>query len=157
MWRWLVVLIALGGTGCSLLRREPAPPPVIGGVQTGVASWYGPGFHGRPTASGERFDQWKLTAAHRTLPFGTRAMVTSLDNGRSVEVRINDRGPFVGGRIVDLSRAAAQSLHMIGPGLMRVRLEVLDTGAYARDAVRARAAPARRASYTPTPARATGP
>jgi rare lipoprotein A len=106
---------------------RPAPPPVEGGVQVGVASWYGPGFHGRPTASGEIFDQQALTAAHPTLALGTRARVTSLTNERSVEVRINDRGPFVGGRIVDLSRAAAERIRMIGPGVMRVRLEVLET------------------------------
>jgi len=113
--------------GCALFRpRPPEPPPVIAGVQTGVASWYGPGFHGRPTASGEIFDQQQLTAAHPSLPLGSRARVTSLTNHRSVEVRINDRGPFVGGRIVDLSYGAACRIDMIGPGVMPVRLEVLD-------------------------------
>ena len=110
--------------GCSLFRRAE-PPPVVGGVQAGVASWYGPGFHGRPTASGEVFDQHELTAAHPSLPLGTRAMVTNLENGRAVEVRINDRGPFVDGRVIDLSYAAARSLGMIGPGTARVRIEVL--------------------------------
>src|SRR5512145_1501713 len=118
----------LGVAGCSLFH-EPAPPPVVEGVQMGVASWYGPGFHGNRTANGEVYDQYELTAAHQTLPLGTRAMVTSLTNGRSVEVRINDRGPFIGGRIVDLSYAAASVIGMIGPGTMRVRLEVLDAPA----------------------------
>jgi rare lipoprotein A (peptidoglycan hydrolase) len=121
-----VAAIVMATSGCSLFRMRPAPPPVEGGVQVGVASWYGPGFHGRPTASGEIFDQHALTAAHPSLALGTRARVTSLANDRSVEVRINDRGPFVGGRIVDLSRAAAERIHMIGPGVMRVRLDVLD-------------------------------
>ena len=70
----------------------------------GTASWYGPGFHGKKTASGEIYDQTKLTAAHKTLPLGTKARVTNLDNGSAVEVEINDRGPFVDGRIIDLSR-----------------------------------------------------
>ena len=114
--------------GCALFHpRQPQPPPVVSGVQVGVASWYGPGFHGRPTASGERFDQHDLTAAHPSLPLGSRARVTSLTNHRTVDVRINDRGPFVDGRIVDLSYAAACRLDMIGPGIMPVRLEVLGT------------------------------
>ncbi len=79
-------------------------------TQTGVASWYGPGFHGRKTASGERYDQNAMTAASRTLPLGTRVKVTNLENGKTVEVTINDRGPYVDGRIIDLSRAAARKL-----------------------------------------------
>ncbi len=110
--------------GCGIVR-EPAPPPVVGGVQVGVASWYGPGFHGNRTANGEIYDQYELTAAHPTLPLGTRAMVTNLHNGRAVEVRINDRGPFVGGRVIDLSYAAARSIGMVGPGTARVRVEAL--------------------------------
>ena len=94
-------------------------------MQLGVASWYGPGFHGNRTANGEIYDQYELTAAHPSLPLGTRAMVTNLANGRSVEVRINDRGPFVGGRAIDLSYAAAHTLAMIGPGTAPVRIEVL--------------------------------
>ena len=117
--------VAMVAPGCALFR-QPAPPPVVGGVQVGEASWYGPGFHGRQTANGEIFDQNALTAAHPSLPLGSRARVTSLTNQRAVEVRINDRGPFVGGRIVDLSYAAARRIDMIGPGIMRVRLEVLD-------------------------------
>ncbi|MDB9315866.1 septal ring lytic transglycosylase RlpA family protein [Spirulina sp. CS-785/01] len=91
----------------------------------GMASWYGPGFHGRRSASGERFNQNALTAAHRTLPFGTRVRVTNLNNGRSTVVRINDRGPFTGGRIIDLSRGAASNIGMIGSGVAPVRLEIL--------------------------------
>jgi rare lipoprotein A len=108
---------------CALVRRE-APPAARPG-QVGTASWYGPGFHGRRTASGERFDQHGLTAAHRSLPFGTRVVVTNLANGRSVTVRINDRGPRVRGRTIDLSRAAARRLGMEGRGVARVRLQVL--------------------------------
>src|SRR5262252_11236276 len=99
-WWTAAVLAASLAAGCSLFRG--APPPSPEGVQVGVASWYGPGFHGNRTANGEIYDQYELTAAHRTLPLGTRAMVTDLDNGRSVEVRINDRGPFVDGRVIDL-------------------------------------------------------
>lgn len=91
----------------------------------GMASWYGPGFHGRKTANGERFDSQALTAAHRSLPFGTRVRVTNLNNGRSVTVRINDRGPFVGNRIIDLSAGAARSIGMIQSGVARVRLDIL--------------------------------
>ena len=91
----------------------------------GVASWYGPGFEGNLTANGEVFDTSKLTAAHQTLPFDTLVRVTNLENGLAVVVRINDRGPFVGGRIIDLSRAAAERLDMIGSGTARVRLELL--------------------------------
>ena len=87
-----------------------------------TASWYGPGFHGRLTANGERFDQNALTAAHRSLPFGTRVRVTSTSTGRSVVVRINDRGPFVRGRSIDLARAAAR---VIGCGTCRVALQPL--------------------------------
>lgn len=91
------------------------------GVQTGQASWYGPGFHGKKTASGRRFNQHALTAAHRSLPLGTQARVTNLKNGKAVLVTINDRGPYHGGRVIDLSRAAAQQLAMNGTA--RVRIE----------------------------------
>ena len=93
--------------------------------QDGTASWYGPNFVGRPTANGEIFDPSQLTAAHQTLPFDTLVRVTHLGNGRSVVVRINDRGPFVGRRVIDLSRAAAERIDMIGSGTARVRLELL--------------------------------
>ena len=83
-------------------------------IATGLASWYGPGFHGRRTASGETFDSNDLTAAHRTLPFGTRIRVVNESNGREVVVRINDRGPFAHGRVIDLSRAAARTIGVSG-------------------------------------------
>jgi rare lipoprotein A len=91
----------------------------------GLASWYGPGFHGRRTANGERFNQYALTAAHRSLPMGTKVEVTNLSNGRQVEVRINDRGPYVGPRVIDLSYGTARALGMLGSGTARVRLERL--------------------------------
>jgi rare lipoprotein A len=100
-------------------------------VERGVASWYGQQFHGRPTASGERYDMHQLTAAHRTLPFGTRLEVVNLDNGRSVVVRVNDRGPFHRGRVVDVSYAAARDLGLVGPGTARVELNVLGAPAVA--------------------------
>ncbi|MGK7930936.1 MAG: septal ring lytic transglycosylase RlpA family protein [Microcystaceae cyanobacterium] len=95
------------------------------GVSRGVASWYGPGFHGRRTANGERYNQHGLTAAHRYLPFGTRVRVTNLRNNRSVVVRINDRGPFVGGRIIDLSAGAAKQIGVYHSGVAPVTVEVL--------------------------------
>ena len=91
----------------------------------GTASWYGPGFHGKKTASGEIYDQTKLTAAHKTLPLGTKARVTNLDNGSTVEVEINDRGPFVEGRIIDLSRAAAGALGFVESGTAPVEVELI--------------------------------
>jgi len=122
----LVLLMA-----CSSHRR-PAPShggqPGQGRVLEGVSSWYGKEFDGRPTASGERFDMHGLTAAHRTLALGTRARVTNLDNGREVDLLINDRGPFVSGRILDCSYGAAKALGFAGAGLARVRIEVLEEG-----------------------------
>jgi rare lipoprotein A len=91
----------------------------------GKASWYGPGFHGKRTANGERFNQNDLTAAHRSLPFGTKVKVTNVHNGRSVVVRINDRGPFSRGRIIDLSKAAARLIGLFQSGTAPVILEVL--------------------------------
>ncbi len=91
----------------------------------GMASWYGPGFHGRLTANGERYNQNGLTAAHKTLPFGTQVRVTNLNNGRSVIVRINDRGPFVRGRVIDLSRGAASVIGLVNSGVAPVQLEIL--------------------------------
>ena len=95
--------------------------------QRGVASWYGPSFHGNLTANGERYDMWALTAAHRTLPFGTRVLVQSVDTGKSVTVRINDRGPFIRGRVIDLSYGAARELAMVGKGTEDVVLTILDS------------------------------
>lgn len=93
--------------------------------EVGIASWYGPGFHGKVTASGEPYDMYAFTAAHKTLPFGTVVRVVDLSTGRSVVVRINDRGPFVPGRIIDLSYAAAEALGMVERGTARVGLVVL--------------------------------
>lgn len=90
-----------------------------------TASWYGPGFHGRRTANGEAFDQDAMTAAHPYLPFGTRVKVTNVRNGRSVVLRVNDRGPYVGGRVIDVSRRAASELGMLSSGTAPVSLKVL--------------------------------
>ena len=113
----LVVLLA---AGCATARGRSD-----GFDETGQASWYGGSHHGKRTASGETYDMNGLTAAHRTLPFGTWVSVTNLDNGRSVEVRINDRGPFVRGRVIDLSYAAAQRLGAVGPGVIHVRVKAV--------------------------------
>ena len=95
-----------------------------GGGGGGAASWYGSEFHGRRTANGERYNMNGYTAAHRSLPFGTKVKVTNRSNGRSVVVRINDRGPFHGGRVIDLSKGAANKLGMVNSGVARVTLEV---------------------------------
>ncbi len=94
-------------------------------AETGIASWYGPNFHGKPTANGEIFDQNQITAAHPTLPLPSAVRVTNLDNGRAIQLRINDRGPFVRGRIIDLSRRAAQLLGFEKSGTAKVRVEIL--------------------------------
>jgi len=99
--------------------------PALAAVQEGIASWYGPRFHGRRAASGEIFDQNAMTAAHLRLPFGTEVKVTNVSNGKSTVVRINDRGPYVRGRILDLSRAAAAELGMVSRGIARITLEIL--------------------------------
>jgi rare lipoprotein A len=110
-------------------KKIPVSPPgtaaFSGIVEEGIAGWYGYPHHGHPTASGEIYDMEKLTAAHRTLPFGTQVRVENSRNHKSVDVRINDRGPWSRGRIIDLSRAAAQKLDMIGTGIAHVRLQVL--------------------------------
>lgn len=127
----LLLLAALwAGGACTRIRPDLAEPPGPGGhVLSGIASWYGPDFHGRPTSSKEIYDMNDMTAAHKTLPFGTWVLVTNVDNGRSVAVRINDRGPFVAGRVIDLSYAAARMLGVVGPGTAPVRLELLDAAA----------------------------
>ena len=117
-----IVFAALVLAGCG----TQAPMPEPGHPQTGVASWYGPGFHGHPTTSGEIYNAYDLTAAHPRLPLGTRARVTNLVNGSAVEVRINDRGPFVKDRAIDLSFAAAQKIGVVGPGTAPVRIEVVE-------------------------------
>lgn len=111
-------------TGRTRSASTPAAPIVDG--ETGMASWYGHPYHGRASASGEIYDMEQMTAAHRTLPFGTMVRVHDLDNEKTVDVRINDRGPFVDGRIIDLSHAAARAIEMIGPGIARVQLEILN-------------------------------
>lgn len=102
---------------------------LVSAVQEGLVSWYGAAFHNRRTASGELFDSSGLTMAHPTLPFGTHVRVTNVRNGRSVVVRVNDRGPFVGTRIADLSRAAAEQLGMLRRGVVKARIEVVDDAA----------------------------
>ena len=143
----LLALLSLATQGCAhrrpVISRAPAPPqpgpgpvpprttgslpPAIPGkyVEEGLASWYGVPYHGRRAASGEIYDMYKLTAAHRTLAFDSMVRVTNLKNGRKTEVRINDRGPFVENRIIDLSLAAARELDMVGMGVAPVRLELL--------------------------------
>ena len=102
-----------------------SPQLLIANFFGGKASWYGPGFHGRLTANGERYNQNAMTAAHPSLKFGTKVKVTNLNNGRSVVVRINDRGPYVGGRVIDVSAAAARSLKMIHSGVAPVKVTIL--------------------------------
>ena len=107
-------------------QSADGPALRVGATQRGKASWYGRRYHGRKTASGERFDRNALTAAHRTLPFGTEVRVTNSNNDRSVDVRINDRGPFRRKeRIIDVSEAAARALGIIGPGVAPITLEIL--------------------------------
>jgi rare lipoprotein A len=144
--RRLLVELGIGGAllslllpGCTrlIVREETPPPPVVTPQakeeatkpegpkveQVGDASWYGPAQNGKETASGETFDQNKLTAAHPTLPLGTKAVVTNLETGKSVAVTINDRGPYVKGRKIDLSRAAAQKIGMTKEGVAKVKIE----------------------------------
>jgi len=112
--------------GCSrAVVTSPPGPPAAGLEEVGFASWYGAHHQGRRTASGEVFDMNQLTAAHRTLPFGTRLLVTNRDTSQSTEVRVNDRGPFVGGRILDVSYAAARRLGAVGSGIFPVKLRVV--------------------------------
>lgn len=120
----LALLLAFGATACRKKVRS-AKPPRIGSTETGIASWYGHPYHGRRAANGEIYDMEKLTAAHRTLPFETWVRVRNLSNDKTVDVRIQDRGPFVGGRIIDLSHAAARQIDMIGPGITKVKLTII--------------------------------
>ncbi len=119
------LLLVSALAACATPARTRPVPVAIGHEESGLASWYGHPYHGRRTASGEVYDMGQMTAAHRTMPFGTWVRVTSVDTGRSVEVRINDRGPFEKGRIIDLSYAAARVLGAVGPGVIRVRLRVI--------------------------------
>lgn len=129
----LLILVAWLSTGsCSSLRNLDGDfsDRVLKGekIEEGVASWYGPDFHRKPTANTEIYDMNALTAAHPTLPFNTEVLVRSQENGKSVRVRINDRGPYVGGRVIDLSRRAAEELDMIRNGTMRVEIVLIGEG-----------------------------
>jgi rare lipoprotein A len=118
------LLFAPPGVSLPLVSAATAGEPAARTI-VGLASYYGPGFHGRRTASGEIFDMHALVAAHRTLPLDTVARVTNLANGRSVVLRINDRGPYIKGRVLDVSKGAAQALAFVRDGITRVRIEVL--------------------------------
>ena len=145
--RILVIGLALAAAGCGKkkigavspqaarpgappLPPPPAPPaPPVGATERGMASWYGHPYHGRPAADGEIYDMEKLVAAHRTLPFQTWVRVRNVANGKTVNVRIIDRGPFVSGRIIDLSHAAAKEIELIGPGVGQVELTIVSSPA----------------------------
>lgn len=125
-----IALLLLGfllGAGCAARAAGPKPPDYDTStdafIEEGIAAYYATAFHGRRTASGSIYDERDLTAAHRTLPFGTRVRVTRLENGKDVVVTINDRGPFTKGRVIDLSREAARRLDLIRDGIARVRVE----------------------------------
>ena len=143
---WILIGLSLVFAACSKSYVPPAPvppglksqrpyyingiwyyplPSAEGYVEEGLASWYGPNFHGKPTSCGEPYNMWADTAAHKTLPLGTYVKVTNLDNGRSTILRINDRGPFVPGRIIDLSAKGAEDLGCRMKGLTRVRVEAV--------------------------------
>ncbi len=121
----LSLVLLLAGHACTSTRPTSVEGVEKRETQQGIASWYGPGFHGRPTASGEIYDMHALTAAHRTLPIGTMIEVRNLENGRTTLARVNDRGPHKRGRIVDLSLGAAEALGIEQAGLARVRLTVV--------------------------------
>ncbi len=132
-WTALLVIAALlaGCTSMPRYRRDTLPPPVKPGgkyVEKGIASYYAHKFHGRPTASGEIFDMNGLSAAHKSLPLGTVVKVINLDNNKTITVPINDRGPFVKGRIIDLSLGAAKVIDMVRVGTAKVRIEVVTWG-----------------------------
>jgi rare lipoprotein A len=132
MNRYLVLVLA-----CALLIAAcgkkktrvavPRVPPPVGTTERGLASWYGHPYHGRPAADGEIYDMETLVAAHRTLPFQTRVRVRNISNDRTVDVRIIDRGPFIQGRVIDLSHAAAKEIGLIGPGVGQVEITVIGT------------------------------
>ncbi len=124
VWLLPAVLLLCTVSACEMEEREDAD--VV--LQEGVASWYGPGFHGRRTSSGEIYNAYDTTAAHRTLPFDTIVRVVDTETDQTVYVRINDRGPYVGDRIIDLSRAAADAIGMLDSGTAQVRLELVEAG-----------------------------
>ncbi len=129
------LLLCLIVTGCATNRYQPPRPR---DTVRGMASWYGEDFHGKPTASGTIYDMHGLTAAHRELPLGTVVDVTHLDNGRHVRVLVNDRGPFVRGRILDLSYGAARKLDMVGEGVARVEIRIVSVGGGTSGPIRTR-------------------
>lgn len=117
-----IIVAMLAGCGCILGPGMPRK----GKPQVGLASWYGPKYQGRKTANGETFDMNKVSAAHKKLPLGSVVKVTNLKNGKTLIVRINDRGPYIRGRIIDLSRAAAEKLDMMKDGVVKVRVELIN-------------------------------
>ncbi|MEJ2086731.1 MAG: septal ring lytic transglycosylase RlpA family protein [Acidobacteriota bacterium] len=121
----VATILILSGLGLACSSGAPTIRGGVGYSERGIASWYGPGFHGRRTANGEVYDMDTLTAAHKTLPFDSVVEVRNRDNGKRVQVRINDRGPFAHGRIIDLSRRAAEKIDMLGPGTARVEIRVV--------------------------------
>ena len=124
--RWTTIVVAIGLFTVMALagwRYGGGGGDEVKFIENGTASWYGPGFHGKKTASGERYDQHDLTAAHKKLPLGSEATVTNLETGKSVEVEINDRGPYVPGRKIDLSKEAARQLGVLDDGTAKVRIE----------------------------------
>lgn len=116
----LYVIISITLVGLIFLYQAAGPY-----YETGIASWYGPGFHGNLTANGEVYDMYGISAAHKTLPFGTIVRVVEIETGRSIVVRINDRGPFIEGRIIDLSKGAAEKLGIVEKGITKVGLRIL--------------------------------
>ncbi len=130
-----LTLLLIGGAACSHRNSRPLPSaPKIGATEAGIATWYGVPYHGRRTASGEIYNMEAMTAAHRTLAFGTWVRVDNLDNGKRTEVRVTDRGPFVKNRILDVSHAAARQMDMLGAGSARVRLTVIRAPSSAKGA-----------------------
>jgi rare lipoprotein A len=130
----LSALLWIAGCGPKKPKSQVAIPRPAGYTETGIASWYGHPYHGRAAANGEVYDMEKMTAAHRTLPFDTWVRVRNLSNRKEVEVRITDRGPFVDGRIIDLSRAAARDIGLLVPGITKVRLEIIAPPSIAKSA-----------------------
>jgi rare lipoprotein A len=122
MKRMLTLLTVLVLASSCHRKQVPASSEEVSGTETGMASFYAESYNGRKTANGEIYNSSKLTAAHKKLPFGTKVKVTNLSNGKSVKVRINDRGPFVAGRIIDLTRSAAKKIDMVNTGVVRVRI-----------------------------------
>jgi rare lipoprotein A len=123
----LFLLIVMFGCAVPPAKVRVTPAPEGRLSQVGIASWYGPGFHGKATTSGAIYNQYEFTGAHQTLPLGTRVMVTNLETGSATEVTINDRGPFAKNRIIDLSYSAAEAINMIGPGTALVRVDIIDS------------------------------